>query len=218
MRWSSNKLALIDANCEEMGVTGFDRLEYYLPILRFHSRWPDLGPDDFLPPEGAYKSSTHFKTFLKTSGNFQYDFKNDGVAVPPDGNKLSYLIEFLDYCKANRLTVLFVAAPNALDNKEELRYVRSVVEGYGYPFIMTIELMDEIGLKMPEDFYNESHANLHGSIKCVAWLGKYLKEHYDLPDHRGEKGYASWDEAYQNYLKLIKPYIGPNELDGLELA
>ena len=215
--WSSNKLTLIDESCDDLGMHGFDRLEFYLPILRFHKRWTSLRLDNILPPDHIYKGSTYYGTFLKNSADFEYDYEDTGTAVPPSG-QLSYLVAFLDYCKANHLAVVFLAAPNTVDNKEELQYVRSVVEGYGYPFVMAIEHMDEIGLKIPEDFYNDTHTNLHGSIKCIAWFGRYLKNHFDLPDHRGKKGYLPWDEAYRNYLNLIKPYIGPHELDGLESA
>jgi hypothetical protein len=216
MRWSPEKLALLDESCGEMGVNGFDRLEYFLPIVRFHERWHELGPDDFLPPGEAYKGSSYYATFLNNSGKFQYDNAESDGEAPLDQDSMTCLIEFLDYCKANRLEVVFLAAPNALDNKEKLRSIRTVVEGYGYPFVMTIEHMDEIGLKMPGDFYNEKHTNLHGSIKCVAWFGRYLEERYALPDHRGEKGYESWDSACVDYLKVIKPHINQDELKALE--
>jgi hypothetical protein len=216
--WSKEKLALIDTSCSVLGVEGFDRLEYFLPIVRFHSRWYELKKEDFGRPREAYKSSSYYKTFLKKKADFEYDYEDAATSKPIDDFRRAYLTEFLDYCKANGLEVVFVAAPNTKDNKGELRYMRDVVEGYGYPFVMTVDHMEEIGLVIPDDFFNENHTNLSGSIKCIAWFGKYLKERYDIPDHRGEKGYESWDKAANEYLETIEPYVEPRELEVLELA
>ena len=33
----------------------------------------------------------------------------------------------------------------------------------------------------------------------TTYLGNYLTEHYHLPDHRSDPGYASWHEDYEEY-------------------
>lgn len=30
-------------------------------------------------------------------------------------------------------------------------------------------------------------------------LGSYIKEHYDLPDHRGDAAYASWQTCLEEW-------------------
>ncbi len=217
MPWSPEKLALIESSCREMGVEGLDRLEYFFPLVRFHSRWYSLRKEDFVRSRETYKGSSHYSLFLMRTGKFEYDYMDSEETEPIEKKQLDSLTEFLDYCKEKCLNVVFLAAPNTKDNKDELRYIQDVVEGYGYPFVMSLKHKDEIGLVIPDDFYNESHTNLSGSIKCVAWFGKYLSERYDLPDRRGEKGYESWEEASEGYLKKIEPHVDPRALEVLGL-
>lgn len=216
LQWSDSKISFIDANCRYMGVQGFDRLEYFLPVIRFHDRWNELKKDDVMRSRGEYKGSDHQPDFLNIAGSFDYDYDESSKVDPPGDFSRACLYEFLEYCKDNGLPVIFLASPNAKEDKGELRYIRSVVESYGFPFVMAIEQAQEIGLTFPEDYYNKHHTNLHGSIKCIAWFGRYLDERYGLPDRRGEKGYESWDKANDDYLKLIAPYLRENELEVLE--
>ncbi|MBQ9644464.1 MAG: SGNH/GDSL hydrolase family protein, partial [Lachnospiraceae bacterium] len=59
---------------------------------------------------------------------------------------------------------------------------------------------DEMEIDGLTDYYdNRAHTNALGSEKVTAYLGQYLREHYDLPDRRGDAAYASWDEAYARW-------------------
>ena len=49
-----------------------------------------------------------------------------------------------------------------------------------------------------------NHLNTRGARKVTQFIGKYLKEHYDLTDHRGNPNYSVWHEDYKEYLKQIK--------------
>ena len=46
--------------------------------------------------------------------------------------------------------------------------------------------------------------NYVGAEKYTRYLTAYLKAHYDLPDHRGEAGFESWDKAYKAYKQYVK--------------
>ena len=37
----------------------------------------------------------------------------------------------------------------------------------------------------------------------TSYLGGYLKETYDLPDHRGDAEYDSWDKCLRKYHEQI---------------
>ena len=47
-----------------------------------------------------------------------------------------------------------------------------------------------------------SHLNLSGAQKATAYLGAYLKEHYDLPDRRLDSSYAFWKDDIARYQEL----------------
>ena len=50
-----------------------------------------------------------------------------------------------------------------------------------------------------KDFYNIRHVNLFGAEKYTAFLEKYIKENYDLPDHRTEEEYKTWHDEYARF-------------------
>ena len=52
-----------------------------------------------------------------------------------------------------------------------------------------------------KDMSDGGHLNFSGNYKFTNYFGSILKEKYDIPDHRGDKNYISWDWdlALQNY-------------------
>ena len=63
---------------------------------------------------------------------------------------------------------------------------------------------------MQIDWKNDSqdkkgeHLNYTGALKVTNYLGNYLKEHNELPDHRQDEKYSPWNEAYNNFQKEIE--------------
>ena len=43
------------------------------------------------------------------------------------------------------------------------------------------------------------HLNLSGAHKVTAYLGTYLKEQYQLSDHRSEEQYQEWNTLAVSY-------------------
>ena len=60
------------------------------------------------------------------------------------------------------------------------------------------------GIDRATDYYNSKHVNYLGAKKYTAYLTAYIKENYDLPDHRGDKTYSLWEEGYAEYLEYVK--------------
>ena len=65
------------------------------------------------------------------------------------------------------------------------------------------EMYEELGLDFNKDYYNSKHVNYLGAEKYTRWLTAYLKDHYDLPDHRGQAGYESWEDAFAAYEEFV---------------
>ena len=66
------------------------------------------------------------------------------------------------------------------------------------------ELRDELELDFDTDFYDARHVNVGGAEQYTKYMSKYLADRYDLPDHRGQKGYESWDTALEECKEFIK--------------
>jgi hypothetical protein len=67
-------------------------------------------------------------------------------------------------------------------------------------------LLDEIGIDPSSHYADGVHLNAFGSTVFSEYIGKYLKDNYELTDRRGDSRYASWQECanYSNqYVKDV---------------
>lgn len=213
MPLSWNKFQLVNAMGELAGVDWADRLEYLLPLIHFHSRWQNLGEDDFKREIYNFKGGSTYSNFLYTSKNVSSGFRTTTRYGELYEITQKALNSLLDYCDAERLNVLFVVSPYA--NTDEYRQaqintVLQTVQSRGYPALDMRFLKNDIGLDPTKDYYNYKHTNIHGAIKVTDYLARYLVENYDFTDKRGDPAYSSWDDAYSQY---TLEYAGPNVLD-----
>ena len=75
--------------------------------------------------------------------------------------------------------------------------VQRVADELGVPFVnmMRMDIVDN-----QTDCYDwQGHLNPDGASKATAFLGAWLKAHYDLPDRRGDSAYAHWNDSLARY-------------------
>lgn len=51
----------------------------------------------------------------------------------------------------------------------------------------------ELWIDYGTDMFNTSHLNGRGSCKFTSYWGEYIAGQYDMPDHRGDPAYDSWE-------------------------
>ena len=109
----------------------------------------------------------------------------------------------MEYCSGLEQDVMVVISPFIVKEKdmEDLNTLEKIAAEYGIPFWNGNRYFDEIGVDFDTDFYNANHMNLIGAERYTDYLSAYIKEQYDLPDHRGEERYSSWDEWMATYEK-----------------
>ncbi len=179
-------------------------LEYVFPLLRYHSRWSELGKADV-----AYLLDTP-----KVSHNGYYmrvDVKP--AEHVPEGriladyrfgeNAWDYLDRITALCRDNDIQLILVKAPSLYpywyDQWEEQ------IEGYAAEndllYINFLELQEETGLDFSTDTYDAGlHLNLSGAEKITAYLGEVLQREAGLADRRGEEVLTRvWEEKIAAY-------------------
>lgn len=65
----------------------------------------------------------------------------------------------------------------------------------GYDYLNANDYLDQMNMDFYADYYKVDHVNAIGAEKYTMFLGRYLTENYDLPDHRGTQGFEEWDVA-----------------------
>lgn len=219
MRFSPTKVNLVNRLADDLGITGFDKLEYYLPFIRFHSNWSSLTEDAFEKESNGMKGANCYNSFLKDVTDISGSYRETEQDILITEDQDSILRELLDYCKEEEVNVLFVIVPQAIPNESriaQLNTMSSIVEEEGFDILNLMDEMDTIGLNMKYDYANTIHTNIHGSLKYSHFLGQYLIDKYGFEDHRDDPKYAAWDTSYEKYLEKVSPYAIDLELEHAE--
>ncbi|MFC0906554.1 SGNH/GDSL hydrolase family protein [Clostridium sp. MT-14] len=207
MKFSMNKLEAI-WNCTPLE----DRLEYLIPFLKYHYRWNQLTENDF-----NYDSSEVYYAKGFAAGTKKYG-KDDSTAnqtsrtvsgtVNLPTKSLAYLNKIIDLCKENNLKLILVNTPfdynsDAASNEwvsqqaKMFNKVAEIAKKENIPFINYNDKMDEIDLDFKNDMNNSGHLNIWGAYKVTKDFGDYLKQNYNLKDHRNDNAYSQWNADYK---------------------
>ena len=216
LKYSSVKKDAIDTAFAEMdgskgmlGDIGENGLDYYIPILKYHGRLAEgnMSPGDFKLTATKNQTKGYVMSFNTTKQVNQFPGRVSKKREPLSDIAEHALDATLDKCdeltKDGDVQVMFVLSPYCClkGQKPVFNTAFDKVRKRGYTVLdfNTPEMYQELGLDFDKDYYNSKHVNFIGAEKYTRYLTSYLKDHYDLPDHRGEAGYESWEDAFTAY-------------------
>lgn len=190
-----------------------DTLEYYLPIIRFHSRWDNLKPLTYGASDTDYKASILFPAFNRSVEDLSGKMNNSDSCRDVPEEVLKVFNDLLLYCENSKANVLFVTVPQAVSEEEVQRMneLEKIAIDHGFRCLNIMKAAQEIGINPKTDYYNTWHTNVHGSLKFSDYLGRYLVENYGFTDKRGQPGWESWDKAAAEYIDYLSPWSLPFE-------
>jgi hypothetical protein len=174
---------------------------YISGIFELHLNWKNnYFRDDLLPKRSDTKGNI---LQLATLSQMPIIENTTGPATPlPINEDLKVMLaDLCDYLEEENINAVFVALPGEIneDSKGRMISVEEYLDERGFPYINMFEEAHAAGFDYAADFQDMTHVNNLGREKVVKYLGKYVKEHYDIPDHRADPGFESWDLAYQSY-------------------
>lgn len=181
-----------------------ERIHYWLAYPSYHQRYGELTKADFYPQYYTRDDNNEKTLFIskgeglatRTSPQMTRNIQ-ESQRVPLLGKSEEYLSRIIHLCADKHIPLLLIVAPYAGDNVHYEAYyarVKEIAHEKGIPYVNFNLFRDEIGIDFSTDAVDVDHLNYRGSEKFSRYLGTYLKKHYDLPDHRGEEEYASYDE------------------------
>ncbi len=214
MPLSTEKLRLTNYMIKANGLSFADGLEYYFPIIRYHSRWNELPLGDSNWKD-TIKNSSNYETYLTLSENATAKFSKTDETKEISQLVTDGLNSLLDYCDREDVRVLFVTAPQARGSSvvKKFNTVNNLISSRGYTVLDLINNIEDTNIDLTRDYYNTRHTNIHGAIKFTHYLSEYLIENYGFEDKRENPDYSSWNEALENYSEIISPYVLDFELD-----
>lgn len=179
-------------------------ISYYLPILRYHSRWKSLSAND-LKYAYDYPEVT-FDGFIMESRvpKEQHIYAPEALeeAVFPQKAE-AYLDKIIELCRREDIQLLLMKTPTYVNSwhaeYDELLTKKASENGIVYINFDTTS--ENAGITVRTDYIDDGeHFNISGAEKFNHILGQYLKDNYELPEHSSENEIKSvWDEKVQKY-------------------
>lgn len=181
-------------------------LSYLFPLIHYHSRWESLTRDDF-------DENTENRIYYPyTKGNCMrteikwHDWSEAVLLDQPDAVvgefHVDYYRKIIETCKERNIDVLLAIPPRCITTVNEYNAAKALAEETGITFwdFSTAQSWQEIGFDPANAFLDDEHFNIIGARIYSNYVARRLAAEFpQLKDHRGEKGYESWEEAYEEY-------------------
>lgn len=188
--------------------------EYYFPLGKYHSRWGEISVSDFDYHPNIKKGA---ETMIGVAVPNDYDIIDENWAAEEYGEGYVYLRRIVETCQEKGIEVMLVHLPYPSREEEQMaaNAVYYIAEEYGVDYVDFVNL-DQVVDYDTDCFDAYSHLNPSGAVKVTDYIGRYLTEHYDVPDRRGQERYAKWDEDYGKYQQgKVEAVFGQKEMDPL---
>ncbi|MBO6214289.1 MAG: SGNH/GDSL hydrolase family protein [Lachnospiraceae bacterium] len=204
MRWSKSKLGAVKASMTE----GESLAGYLFPILRFHSRWSELGADDIRYYFGVPKATYHGYHPVTASVPAKDVPGGIPLADYSFGDKAwEYMERLSDLCRENDIELILVKSPSLYPEwyEEYDKNIKDYAEEKGLKYINMIEESGALKIDYAVDTGDGGvHINVYGAEKITDYMGSILKD-CGVPDRRGE---PVLDEIWQEESSRYESEVG----------
>ena len=213
-----NSKTRIMAINEMLGNAKIDKSEYinyYFSFFKYHNSWKNISIQNFFNNTNEFKSYYSYDYAYEINPQEKFVWKDDIEALQPENEKV--LRDLIEYIKNNNLNVLFVIPKSTFwsPNYERLNYATQIIKQYGLD-IINFNKIDNIEFNYATDFYDKIHLNIYGATKYTLYFSKYLKEKYNLSNHKNDEIYSSWNQEYEKFVDKFNDVTGKNFNDVLE--
>ena len=206
MPLNTNKLRMIGDLVDDPK----DRLEFIWDFAVYHDRWWDLDREDFEKQINIQKGAEIAIDVVPPKEMAQRPMEISTVETV----SITYLRRMIEECESRDIQVLLTYLPFPASEEEwqEALCAERIAAEYGIDCINFLELpVVDLAVDCSD---RNSHLNGSGARKVTAYLGQYIVEHYDIPDHRGEEAFLDWEEDYKRYTNYKLEVMG--ELESLD--
>lgn|SRR5574344_226185 len=207
MKLSQNKLDFITDPIYNFSL--YDKFTFIAPFFRYHSRWNEVATSDITKLFKKYKSTTKgyiMNDSIKAATNSTSYMEDTGSDTDFSTDYMpEYVKKVNDLCNSMGIKLVVVSMPDTLEwnyGKHETMSEWSTENNITY--IDYNLSLNDIGIDYSVDSYDSGeHLNISGATKMSSYIADYLHTNFDLPDHRTDTAYSSWNDDLVNYHKLL---------------
>lgn len=179
--------------------------EYYFTLGKYHGRWNEIGESDFRYDLNIQKGG---EMAIGVADYIEYTLLDEWVAGEEIGEGYVYLRRIIEECQSRGIDVLLINLPYPASEDDQWagNSVQHIADEYGVKYIDFVTLDHVVDYAV--DCYDaNSHLNPSGARKVTDYLGRYIADHYGVPDRRGNEAHARWETDLEAYLALKRGYI-----------
>lgn len=171
--------------------------EYCFTLGKYHSRWNELTPNDFVSNPNVQKGAD---MMVGVAQSEDYDIIDDDLFAEEQGAGYLYMRKFIEECQARGIEVLLVHLPYPASENSQMNAntVGSIAEDYGVDYLDMVR-MDSVVDYAVDCYDQQAHLNPSGGWKISDFMGQYLREHYALADRREDPSYDNWKQDLAAY-------------------
>lgn len=155
-----------------------DWVEFGFPLYLYHSRWKELTREDFEEQYCYTKGAApQFRNY--DASGFEEVSEEEKQEVPK--TSWSYIEKMIEVCEENDVDLIFTVMP--YETTKKTRHQQRVfnelsdrLSERGVEYYNFFHMMDEVGLDVKRDFYDDVHVNYEGGKKITSYLGKILSD------------------------------------------
>lgn len=178
------------------------KILYFFGLPVFHDR-KDLTFRDFTNNNGYkyWENTKGYVPFKEKLVLTEKEYTKHNISAKVSDYKLSYFRKIIELCNDNNIQLIFFKTPiydpdsqgfrlsyNALKKYVNLEYINNDVY-----FLDMNEKTKNIGLDYKTDFNDEVHLNFLGANKFTNYIGKLIKNSFNIEDRRNEKNIESYN-------------------------
>lgn len=209
MRWSPVKLAAVRDVCQRDPSQSL--LSYFFLNIRFHNRWKELSPDDFLRGGLAVSSLLGWAPG-KNPPEFDTPFEPFEESVPDDALQLrpdmeEYFGKIAGLCREKGIRLILLKTPQedaALHAAKLDAAYRNLAAQHDADFfnLRQASLFAQLGTD-PASASVYGHGNLPGNLAVSDWMGRLLRDRYQVPAVR--------DPQYEGETRRIFNHVSTSD-------
>ncbi|SFB72551.1 hypothetical protein [Butyrivibrio sp. YAB3001] len=186
---------------------------FWADFIVYHDRWKELNSNDFKRITGDAEINRLMGAVMNYeihSAEYTYNDYQTGT-LPNETVGTTYLKKIIEECQSRGINVVVTTVPFlAMEADQQASHTaKQIAEEYG---VASVNMLDIPGIiDINSDMADPGHLNILGASKVTAFLGAYLNNNYELPDHRGDAKYQLWQDCVNEYYSGLDRSVNYNE-------
>lgn len=208
-----------------LDLIGWDK-EFLFPFTLYHTRWHELDRVDFdrtLPYNLG--CSLNFNRAPDLADIAYEEIPADDKTAPPR-LPMDYVKKTVALCRRTGTELLLVTLPymasknytegthNMANDQRYFNWMEDFAAEQGIQYVNYFHLTEALGFSWPDHMYNYSHMNYWGGEIITEHLARYIADHYQFTDRRGDKAFAYMDDLKKQYDDAVAEFLESAEENG----